>query len=254
MKQAPEEQSKTPRSGNFLNLLRTMGGPVLVVIGLVVAGRYAGQFWPDVERTVDGLGFSGYLLFVVAWVLLSMTCFPVSVMGVSAGALFGPWVGMALVLPAGLAGGSLMFLLGRGLFRSRIKGLIATRPKLAAVDRLAGEQALKLNLMTRLSPLNFGLQSYTLAAGRTSFRAYFWGLFGMLPSVLAQVWFGSIAREAGRTTGDGGFSLGRLLLLTLGLLFFAILTWLVSRMIKQAWDVACTEDHRDPPMDDELRQ
>ena len=251
MKQTQEEQPPNPRSGNFLNLVRTLGGPVLVVIALVVAGRYAGQFWPDVEKTVDGLGYSGYLLFVAAWVLLSLTCFPVSVMGVSAGALFGPWVGMALVLPGGFAGGSLMFLLGRGLFRERIKGLIATRPKLAAVDRLAGEQALKLNFMTRLSPLNFGLQSYTLAVGRTSYRAYFWGMFGMLPSVLAQVWFGSIAREAGRTTGDGGFSVGRILLLVAGLIFFAILTWLVSRMIKQAWDEAPAEDDQDLQMDDE---
>ena len=218
MKQAPEEQSQNPRSGNFLNLARTLGGPVLVVIALVVAGRYAGQFWPDVERTVDGLGFSGLLLFAAVWVLLSLTCFPVAVMGISAGALFGPWVGTAVVFPAGLIGGSLMFVLGRGLFRARIKSLIATRPKLAAVDRLAGEQALKINIMTRLSPLNFGLASYTLAAGRTDFWAFFWGIFAMLPSLLVQVWFGSIAREAGRTAGDGEFSLGRIVLLAVGLI------------------------------------
>jgi len=252
MTQTPKEQAKALRSGNFLNLLRTMGVPILVVIALVVAGRYAGRFWPEVESTVEGLGFSGYLLFIAAWVLLSMTCFPVSVMGISAGALFGPWVGMALVFPSGLIGGSLMFFLGRVLFRSRIKDVIATRPKLAAVDRLAGEQALKLNIMTRLSPLNFGLASYTLAAGRSGFWAYFWGIFAMLPSLLAQVWFGSIAREAGRTTGDGEFSVGRILLLVAGLIFFALLTWLVGRMIKQAWDEAPADKNNNQQQDDEL--
>ena len=251
MKQTPEEQSTKPRSGNFLNLVRTLGGPILVVAILVVAGRYAGRFWPEVESTVEGLGFSGLLIFVAAWVLLSLTCFPVSVMGISAGALFGPWVGMALVFPAGLMGGSLMFFLGRVLFRSRIQQLIATRPKLAAVDRLAGDQALKLNIMTRLSPLNFGLASYTLAAGRTAFGAYFWGIFAMLPSLLAQVWFGSIAREAGRTPGDGNFSLGRILLLVLGLIFFALLTWLVGRMIKQAWEEAPSGESGEHQQDDE---
>lgn len=252
MMPAPEKPPAPPRTREFRNLLRSFGAPTLFVVALVVAGRYAGRFWPDIESAVEGLGFIGLLLFVAAWVLLSTTCFPVSVLGVSAGALFGPWLGMALVFPAGLAGGSLMFLLGRGLFRSRIKKLIATRPKLAAVDRLAGEQALKLNAMTRLSPLNFGLASYTLAAGRTGFRAYFWGMFATLPSMLAQVWFGSIAREAGRTTGDGGFSAGRMVLLGVGLLFFALLTWLVGRMVKQAWDEAPAGDSGDTPQDDGL--
>ena len=249
MNNTPEKQSEGSRSGDFLSLVKTLGGPVLLLVGLVLAGRYAGQFWPDVEQTVEGLGYAGFLLFVGAWILLSMTCFPVSVLGVSAGALFGPWLGAALVFPAGLASGSLMYLLGRGLFRARIKSFIATRPKFAAVDRLAAEQALKLNIMTRLSPLNFGLASYTLGSGRSGFRSYFWGLFAILPSLLAQVWFGSIARKAGRSSVQGSSNVGNLLLLGVGLIFFALLTWLVSRMVKQAWDEASVEDNQ--RMDDE---
>jgi uncharacterized membrane protein YdjX (TVP38/TMEM64 family) len=244
MKNTSKKQTAASRPGDSLSLLRTLGGPVLLLVGLVLAGRYAGQFWPEVERTVESLGYSGFLLFVAAWILLSMTCFPVSVLGVSAGALFGPWLGMALVFPAGLASGSLMFLLGRGLFRARIKSFIATRPKFAAVDRLVGEQALKLNIMTRLSPLNFGLASYTLGAGRSFFRSYFWGLFAFLPSLLAQVWFGSIARAAGKTKDEGGSNTGNLVLLGVGLVFFALLTWLVSRMVKQAWDEAPSEGNQ----------
>jgi uncharacterized membrane protein YdjX (TVP38/TMEM64 family) len=205
---------------------------------LVLAGRYAGRYWPAIEATVGGLGFSGYLLFAVAWVVFAVACFPVSVLGVSAGALFGPWVGMALVFPAGLAGGSVMFWLGRGLLRGKIRQIIAHRPKLAAVDRMAGEQSLKLNILTRLSPLNFGLASYTLAAGATPFRAFFWGIFAILPSSMAQVWFGSVAREAARSTGEGGRATGKLAVLVGGAVFFIVLTWVVGRMVKQAWDQA----------------
>ncbi|MCK9995386.1 MAG: TVP38/TMEM64 family protein [Candidatus Krumholzibacteria bacterium] len=220
------------------SLPRLLAGPAAALVILIIVGRFAGRYWPEIESTVSSLGFTGYLLFAAAWVLLSITFFPVSVLGVSAGALFGPWVGMALVFPAGLAGGSAMFWLGRGLLRERIRQMISTRPKLAAVDRLAGEQALKLNALTRLSPLNFGLASYTLAAGSTSFRAYFWGMFATLPSMMAQVWFGSLAREAARPTGEEGFASGRLILMIGGLLFFLGLTWMVGKMIKQAWDEA----------------
>lgn len=228
-----------------VSLWRLVGWPAAILVLLIVAGRYAGKFWPDVEAAVGGMGFGGYLLFFAAFVLLSLTFFPVSVLGVSAGALFGPWVGMALVFPSGLAGGMVMFWLGRGLLRSRIRQFIATRPRLAAVDRMAADQALKLNVLTRLSPLNFGLASYTLAAGGSTFRAFFWGLFAILPSSMAQVWFGSLAREAGRTDSEGGFSLAKTVLLLAGLAFFALLTWLVGRMVKKAYDEVPAPDPED---------
>lgn len=236
MNSSTENPTNPPRSSGPFALLRQLAGPALVLIALVVAGRYAGRFWPDIEAAVGELGFSGYLLFCVAWVILSLTCFPVSVLGVSAGALFGPWLGTALVVPSALVGGSIMFWLGRGLLRARILKMVATRPKLAAIDRLAGEQALKLNFLTRLSPLNYGLASYTLSAGRTSFRAYFAGCFAVFPSALAQVWFGSLAIEAGSGADDGGFSSGKLAILVAGVIFFALLTWMIGRMVKKAWD------------------
>jgi uncharacterized membrane protein YdjX (TVP38/TMEM64 family) len=222
-----------------------LGWPLFILVVLVVVGRYAGRFWPELEASVAQLGHAGLFLFFGAWVLMAMTCFPVSVLGVSAGALFGPWLGMALVFPAGLAAGSIMFWLGRGLLRNRILIYVASHPKLAAIDRLAGDQALKLNLLTRLSPLNFGLASYTLATGRTTFRGYFWGLFAILPSLMGQVWFGSLAREAGRSADDGGFSAGKIGLLIVGVGFFGLLTWVVGRMVKKAWDEAPDEDTTD---------
>jgi len=241
-----QSQSSGPSGpGGIRNTLRLLAGPGVVLVGLIMVGRYAGRFWPDIEAAVDGLGFAGYALFAAVWVLFSLTCFPVSVLGVSAGALFGLWVGVALVFPASLIGGSVMFWMGRGLLRGRIRKMISDRPKLAAVDRMVGEQALKLNALTRLSPLNFGLASYTLAAGSTTFRAYFFGLFATLPSMMAQVWFGSLAREAGRSANEGGFSSGKLALLAGGLGFFGLLTWLVGRMVKQAWDEAPADGPED---------
>ena len=238
MKDAPDKSRETGRPRGGVGLLRLLGGPLLILAVLVVAGRYAGRFWPDLEVAGSGLGVGGYFLFGGAWVQLSICCFPVSVLGVSAGALFGPWIGMLLVFPAGLVSGSLMFGLGRGLFRERILTYVSSHPKLAAIDRLAGDQALKLNVLTRLSPLNFGLASYTLATGRTTFLAYFLGLFAILPSLMAQVWFGSLARVAGQSTGEGGLSGGKLALLAGGVFFFALLTWVVGRMVKTAWDEA----------------
>jgi uncharacterized membrane protein YdjX (TVP38/TMEM64 family) len=212
-----------------------MAGPVVLLIVLIVAGRLAGASWPRIETAVAGMGETGYAVFVLAWVLLATACFPVSVLGVSAGLLFGPVLGFGLVVVAGFIAALLMFWLGRVLLRGRIRRLISTRPRLAAVDRMAGSKALRLNLLTRLSPLNYGLACYTLAAGRTSFRTYLAGTLGLMPSAMAQVWFGSIAREAGQAAAGEGWSTTKTLILAGGVVFFTVLTVVIGRMIRQAW-------------------
>ena len=236
MENLPPEPENKPAPVSIRSIGRVLAGPAAILACLVVVGRVAGKFWPQIESTVANLGYTGYLLFAAALILLAITCFPISVLGVSAGALFGPWVGMGLVFPCLLTTGSLMFWLGRGLLRKRIRKMIVGRPRLAAVDRLAHEQAFKLNALTRLSPLNFGLASYTLATGPTAFRPYFWGMMASLPSTMAQVWFGSLAREVVPGSGQEGFSWGRTGLLVGGVVFFLLLTWMIGRMIKKAWD------------------
>jgi uncharacterized membrane protein YdjX (TVP38/TMEM64 family) len=156
------------------------------------------------------------------------------VLGVSAGALFGLPLGLALVFVSAMAAAGLMFALARSLLRRRIRELIATRPKLAAVDRLAGEKALRLNALTRLSPLNYGLACYTLAAGRTSLRAYLLGNLATVPSMVLQVWLGTLAVQTGKSVTGDGDGTRNLVVLGAGLVFFSILTWQIGRMIRQA--------------------
>ncbi len=215
-------------------IIRTLAGPALVIIILAVIGRYAGGYWPTVEAKVTGLGSLGYLLFCGSWIVLSSACFPVSVLGISAGALFGLPLGVALVFVSAMLAAVLMFSLARGLLRHRIRELIATRPKLAAIDRLAGEKALRLNALTRLSPLNYGLACYTLAAGRTSLRAYLLGNLATVPSMVLQVWVGTLAVETGKSVVGEGMSPRNLAMLGAGLVFVSLLMWQIGRMIRQA--------------------
>lgn len=213
---------------------RTLLGPVLGLIILAVVGRLAGRHWPAIEAEVVALGRVGYILFVVAWVGLSSGCFPVSVLGVSAGALFGLPLGLGLVFVSANLAALVMFALGRGVLRGRIRALIANRPKLAAVDRMAGRKALRLNVLTRLSPLNYGLACYTLAAGSTSLRSYLIGNLATIPSMVLQVWVGSLAVETGKSLTGDGMSPRNLLIMGGGLLFLVLLTWQIGRLIKQA--------------------
>lgn len=228
---------------NSRGVMRTLAGPLAALLVLIVAGRLVGGSWPAIEASVADMGRLGWGVFVAAWAVLSALCFPVSVLGFSAGLLFGPWLGLLLVALGGLLGGSLMFALAHGLLRKRIRELVEGRPRLAAIDRMAGREDVKLNVLTRLSPLNFGLASYTLGAGRSRYRAYLAGLVATLPSMIAQVWFGTLAGRAGSAAAaDEGFPWGRTLLLAAGVVFFAVLSWQVGRMVRRAW----REDESDP--------
>jgi uncharacterized membrane protein YdjX (TVP38/TMEM64 family) len=227
--------------------LRRLIGPLLFILTLILLGNWLGGRWPEVEAALDQMGPWGYGLYACAFVVLTPLCFPVTVLGVSAGFIFGPWLGFGLHFLSGVIAGSVMYWLGRGLLRGRIKSLLATRPRLAAVDRMVGRRAVRLNILARLSPLNYGLVCYTLASGRSNFRSYLVGLVGNAPSMAAQIWVGVVARQSGKmSAGDLEGSPQRLVILGVGLVFFGLLSWQIGRMVQTAWNETASDDDPTP--------
>lgn len=210
--------------------------PLLILLALIIFGHWAKDFWPELESRVAEAGTAGYFLFSGAFIVLTVACVPVSALGFSAGALFGPWVGLAVVYTSGVISGSIMFVLGRSLLRNRTRQYMKSHPRLLVFDRLAGQRALQLNILARLSPLNYGVSCYTLAAGRSGYTPYLVGLLAIFPSVTAQVWFGFLAREAGHMSmGQGRLSSWETAGLIIGLVFFVLLSWQLGKLFKEAW-------------------
>ena len=207
----------------------------LLLGAIILLGFNGRQWWPIVEQMVQDGGIKGFALFMASFIALTSLCFPVSALGFTAGVIFGPWIGLLLIFPSGLLSGSLMFFLGRTLLRGFVQDLVRRNAKLSAIENVAGDQALRLNILTRLSPFNFGLASYALAVGKSPFKAYILGTAASLPSMMAQVWVGSLAGETGKMAKNGlTDSPLKIVLLTVGVLFFLLLTWQVSRMVRQA--------------------
>jgi len=210
--------------------------PGLLVLGIALVAFLGGSWWNSLTGLMQDSGPSGYLIFYLAFILLTTFCCPVSVLGFSAGALFGPLKGIILMLAGGYSAGVVMLVVGRYLFRHRIKAWVSGKPKLAALDNLAQHKALRLNFLARLSPLNYGLECYTLASGKSSWGAYLLGLTAIVPSMSAQVWVGYLADTATRTaSGQEGHSTLEWVLLGAGLVFFVVLSWQVGKLVKQAW-------------------
>jgi uncharacterized membrane protein YdjX (TVP38/TMEM64 family) len=91
----------------------------------------------------------------------------------------------------------------------------------------------RLHLLARLSPLNYAMVCYTLAAGGARLRTYLLGLPGAMPGLVAYVWLGAAAGRGARV--DDGAGLARLVGPLLGGLSLLVLAVVLARYARRAW-------------------
>jgi uncharacterized membrane protein YdjX (TVP38/TMEM64 family) len=210
---------------------------LFLLAGIGVVAYLGGAWWAPLSSWIENSGSLGYLVFFFVFVGMTTFCFPVSILGFSAGAMFGPGLGLLLLVGSGFTSGSVMFAVGRFLFRDRILEWVSRRPKLAALDNLAEQRALRLNLLARLSPLNYGVVCYTLASGKSPFPSYLLGMVAIVPGMAGQVWAGSLAAKARQAAaGQGDQSTLEWILLASGMVFFFLLSWQIGRLVREAWN------------------
>ncbi|MBK6732586.1 MAG: VTT domain-containing protein [bacterium] len=174
--------SVTPRPARAV--WRELLGPVLVLTALAAAAHLANSRWPDWPARLAALGPWRPAIYVALWLLAVPCGFPAAGLGLTSGFLFGTVGGAAGATGGLLVSGLLMFGLGRRWLRPRVARLTAAQPRLARLEREAAAGGLGLHLVARLSPLNYALTSYTLAAGGAPLRTYAAGLAGALPEAL----------------------------------------------------------------------
>jgi uncharacterized membrane protein YdjX (TVP38/TMEM64 family) len=223
---------------------RSLVGPALLLAALAVAARLAAPQWQAWQDRLEALGPLAPAAYLLLWLALVTCGFPAAVLGLVGGAVFGPWRGAALAVAGLFGAGFLMHTLGRRWLRPRVAGLLAGHARLAALDRAAASGGIRLHLLARLSPLNYALVSYTLAAGGAPLRAYVPGLVGGVPGLLAYVWLGSAA-GSGLRGPDGGGTM-RLVVLLVGAASLLLLGVLVGRALHRATGTPEGDAGRDP--------
>ena len=186
----------------------------LVAVGLLVGiGAVYKEDITDYLRWfagyVEGLGPNGPALFIALYVLLEVLAVPAIPLTMSAGAIFGPAQGTAIVSVSGTIAATASFFIARYALRDRVKAMADQYPKFAAIDRAIGEDSFRVVALLRLSPLlPFALSNYLY--GLTSVKAKPYVLaswLGMLPGTFAYVSAGSVGRtmmEAGAGAGEAG--------------------------------------------------
>jgi uncharacterized membrane protein YdjX (TVP38/TMEM64 family) len=142
------------------------------------------------------LGAVAFIPLYALWVTLLLPGVWASML---AGALYGTWLGSAVVFVGASLGAVLVFLLGRGWLRGWARRRLAAAPKLLAVEQAVSREGLKLVLLTRLSPaFPFSLLNLAYGLSEVSLRDYAIGLIGILPGTLLFCGLGALAGDVAR--------------------------------------------------------
>jgi uncharacterized membrane protein YdjX (TVP38/TMEM64 family) len=165
-----------------------------------VLSTFAQLDYGVIETAVAQAGALGPVVFVLAYGMAALLLVPASILTISAGFLFGPALGTALVSAGSTFGAALSFLVARYFARSFVEDKIKTSNAriLVAVDKAIESQGSKVVFLMRLSPLfPYSLINYSLGLTRIPFAEYIvasWA--GMLPGTVAYTGIGAAGKAA----------------------------------------------------------
>ncbi|HKI01730.1 MAG TPA: TVP38/TMEM64 family protein [Thermoanaerobaculia bacterium] len=229
------EAAPQPRNKGKLILYAVIG--LVVLAGLLLAGRQAGGYVPRFAQWVEGLGVWGPVVFILGYAVAAVAFIPGSLLTLAAGAIFGLAKGTVYTLIGATLGAAAAFLVARYGARKAIERRIAGNAKFAAIDKAVGREGFKIVALLRLSPVfPFNLLNYALGLTKVSFWQYAAASVAMLPGTLLYVYYGkaagSLAALAGGAKTEKGP--GSWVVLGLGLVATIAVTTFVTRLAGKA--------------------
>ncbi len=158
---------------------------LVVVAGLLLAGRQAGAYVPRFAQWVESLGVWGPVVFILGYAVAAVAFVPGSLLTLAAGAIFGLAKGTIYTLIGATLGASAAFLVARYVARGAIERRIAGNARFAAIDRAVGREGFKIVALLRLSPIfPFNLLNYSLGLTKVGFLPYLLASIAMLPGTV----------------------------------------------------------------------
>jgi uncharacterized membrane protein YdjX (TVP38/TMEM64 family) len=210
----------------------------LVAAALLIAFLVAVRFLPigdwieSFQAWVKGLGPIGYLVYVLAYVIVCVTFLPASPLTIGAGAIFGFVEGAIVVIVGATLGATASFLLGRTIMRRKIEAMAANNPKFRALDRAIAREGGKIVFLVRLAPV-FPFAYINFAFGLTGVRTLSYVVatfFGIIPVTLAFVYIA----DAATRTATADMSTTRLIINIVGVVIAIAVTAFVTRLALRA--------------------
>lgn len=207
--------------------------------------------WLEAFNTwVADLGWVGYLIFILFYIVATIAFVPGSVITIGAGFAFGLWKGTIAVSLASTAGAAMAFLLARYFLRERFTAKFAESARFQTVDKAIAREGIKIVFLLRLTPvMPFNLGNYLFGLTGIPFWHYVLASWiGMLPGTLLYVYIGTLGRT-GLEAAAGEAQTGKFIVQGLALMAIVAVTLVITRIARKALresPLDAQDIHRDP--------
>ena len=185
-----------------------------------------------VVLSVAELGPWGIVVFILAYIVASVTLAPAFLLTIAAGAIFGLLRGTILVYVGAVLGSSAVFAIASPLAHSRLLRRLDRDPRVAAVRSAVVGQGTWVMFLLRLSPVvPFVLLNYALALSGVRYRDFLAASVGMLPAIVMYVYYGKVAGDVAKLAAGVAPPRGPAyyVLLVVGLIATIVATTAVTR-------------------------
>jgi len=229
-------------SSRFSTVLTYLLMGLLLAAAIIFAGKEIGHHIELIDAWITDLGPWGILAFIGLFVMATSVLMPDSVLSIMAGALFGLAWGTAAIVAGSLLAAALQYALSQRILRARITRVVDKKPSLAAIQRTICHDALRLQALLRLTPLNPATVSYILGAAGVRFSSFMLACLALVPTLFIEVYLGYAGKHVARMTGRNSSAVYLHDLLVIGgLVVTVIVMVVVSRMARKAFLEAVTE-------------
>ena len=202
----------------------------------LTVGREAARVLPAATAWVRDAGPWAPIVFVALYAIACIAFIPASLLTLAAGAIFGLWTGIGLVVAGATLGAAGSFLIARHLARARVERWLGRSTRLSAIDEAVGSDGRRIMFLLRLSPaFPFTAMNYALGLTRVRFADFLLAMIGILPGTALYAYAGAVAGEvATAVAGAPARGTAYYVVLALGLAATLAVTLLVTRLARRA--------------------
>ncbi|MCS7062878.1 MAG: TVP38/TMEM64 family protein [Methylacidiphilales bacterium] len=186
---------------------------------------------------IEGMGWVGWLVFWVLFVVSCILWLPGSLWTVAAGAIYGVVGGVALILICSVSGSIATLWMGRYGVRPWVERMCGRDVRFQGLIEGIEREGVWIVFLARLSPiLPSSVMNYGL--GLTKLKVLPFAIasgLGALPSIVVYVYLGSVMGEllnVNLSQGKGGAAVGWLH--GVGLLAAMVVTWRIAHIARDA--------------------
>ena len=138
----------------------------------------------------------GILIFIILYISIVLLILPASWLSLFSGFIYGSYVGSIIVFIAAFIGASLAFFISKSFFSSLLQKVVNRFPDLKLLEQIVQKGGVKLNILTRLSPLfPFSILNYFYGLNKVQFKEFAFGLLGIIPGTFLYCSIGSLANS-----------------------------------------------------------